>query len=164
MCSSDLEPAVRMALLLRPLGPAGAEVLARLRFDRRTVERAAELLQWRDAPLEASPASARRWLARLGTEGLARLLDAESVQARAAGDAARWARCQALRQAAAAQAGACTSLRDLAVRGGDLLALGIPPGRAVGEALSALLAEVVDGSLENERGALLARAAKWIGN
>ena len=49
---------------------------------------------------------------------------------------------------------ACFSLRQLAVRGGDLLALGLS-GPAVGEALDWLLGQVVDGALPNEREALL---------
>ena len=49
---------------------------------------------------------------------------------------------------------ACFSLRDLAVNGGDLLALGLR-GPAVGEALNALLEQVLDGTLPNEREALL---------
>ena len=49
---------------------------------------------------------------------------------------------------------ACFSLRDLAVNGGDLLALGLR-GPAVGHTLNALLEQVLDGTLPNEREALL---------
>ena len=49
---------------------------------------------------------------------------------------------------------ACFSLKQLAVKGGDLLALGLA-GPAVGETLEALLERVIDGALPNERGALL---------
>lgn len=160
--SSLTDPAAQMALLLRPLGPAAEAVLTRLRFDRKTVDRAAALLRWHDAPLEATLASARRWLARLGRADLERFLDAESSQALAVGDNARALQCQNLRRAAADQSDACTSLRALAVNGSDLLALGVPPGKAVGAALSALLSEVVDGTLENAREALLSRALTWV--
>ena len=49
---------------------------------------------------------------------------------------------------------ACFSLRQLAVRGGDLLALGLG-GPAVGAALETLLEKVVDGALPNDRTVLL---------
>ena len=49
---------------------------------------------------------------------------------------------------------ACVSLKRLAVKGGDLLALGLS-GPAVGQALEELLGKVMDGALPNEREALL---------
>ena len=53
---------------------------------------------------------------------------------------------------------ACVMLRDLAVNGTDLMALGYREGRAVGAALERLLNEVIDGQLPNEREKLLQRA------
>lgn len=52
----------------------------------------------------------------------------------------------------------CFSLKDLAVGGGDLLALGLPAGPGLGALLDSLLYRVLDGLLPNERGALLAAA------
>ena len=49
---------------------------------------------------------------------------------------------------------ACFSLKQLAVNGNDLKALGLR-GPAVGRTLEALLNKVVDGELPNEREALL---------
>ena len=49
---------------------------------------------------------------------------------------------------------ACFSLRQLAVNGNDLKALGLR-GPAVGRTLETLLNRVVDGELPNERAALL---------
>lgn len=49
---------------------------------------------------------------------------------------------------------ACFSLKQLAVKGGDLLALGLS-GPDVGKALEELLEKVVDGDLPNDRTALL---------
>ena len=50
---------------------------------------------------------------------------------------------------------ACLSLRDLAVKGQDLMSLGIPAGKLLGELLSFLLDQVVDGNLPNEKAVLL---------
>ena len=49
----------------------------------------------------------------------------------------------------------CFSLAQLAVNGDDLLAIGIPRGRAVGLLLQRLLDAVVDGTVSNERDALV---------
>lgn len=51
----------------------------------------------------------------------------------------------------------CLSLKQLAVNGDDIKALGIS-GRQVGAVLQRLLDETVDGQTENERSALLSRA------
>ena len=56
-------------------------------------------------------------------------------------------------------ADACFSLKDLAVKGNDLLALGLR-GRAVGAALQACLDAVIDEVVPNDRAALLAYAAE----
>jgi tRNA nucleotidyltransferase/poly(A) polymerase len=47
------------------------------------------------------------------------------------------------------------SLKDLAVSGSDLLAAGVPPGKAIGMVLRELLEAVLDDPAENERGHLL---------
>lgn len=54
----------------------------------------------------------------------------------------------------------CLHVKDLAVSGNDLLALGLKPGAAVGETLSRLLDLVLDEEAPNEKGALLAAARK----
>lgn len=52
------------------------------------------------------------------------------------------------------QENSCLSLRDLAVKGNDLMALGFT-GKAIGQALHVLLEQVVDEQLPNEKEALL---------
>ena len=54
--------------------------------------------------------------------------------------------------------GRCLTVGDLAVGGGDLLALGMAPGPGVGRVLRTLLEEVWDEKLPNGREALLRRA------
>lgn len=49
----------------------------------------------------------------------------------------------------------CFSLRDLAVKGADLIEKGIEPGPKMGTVLDALLEEVIDEKLPNEKEALL---------
>ena len=50
----------------------------------------------------------------------------------------------------------CFSLRDLAVKGDDLIALGYPKGPQIGEALNRLFESVFNGEVPNEKGQLLA--------
>ena len=58
--------------------------------------------------------------------------------------------------------GECLSLKELAVNGADLTALGAH-GKQIGAVLSALLTEVTEGRLPNERGALLSAAENAVG-
>ena len=57
---------------------------------------------------------------------------------------------------------ACLNLRDLAVKGGDLIALGFAPGPALGRALHALLEAVMDERVENRREPLLEEARRLL--
>lgn len=50
---------------------------------------------------------------------------------------------------------ACLRVKDLAVSGSDLIALGYRPGKALGDCLNRLLAAVLEEQLPNEREALL---------
>ena len=50
--------------------------------------------------------------------------------------------------------GSCLSLKDLAVKGNDLMALGFT-GKAIGQTLNALLEQVLDEHVPNEKAALL---------
>ena len=52
----------------------------------------------------------------------------------------------------------CFSLKDLQVNGHDLMALGLYPGKKLGDTLQALLEEVLEGRCPNQREELLKRA------
>jgi len=58
--------------------------------------------------------------------------------------------------------GECLSLSTLAIDGNDLLALGFSEGKAVGSTLKKLLSLVLDGSLPNEKDALLAESRRML--
>lgn len=133
-------------------------ILTRLRFD--SVRRSAivRLVQAHDQPLVPEERAVKRLLNRFGPDLTLELLALH--RADTAGQAAlcqdRRAVCdraEALARALIAQQ-ACFSLRDLAVNGRDMLALGLQ-GREVGTALSRCLDAVMDGTVPNERAALL---------
>lgn len=138
-------------------------ILTRLRFPRRTRERVLTLVRYHDAVLEESPQRVRRWLNKLGPEVFFDLL---AIQG---GDAAAQApayctrldhlrRLETLARQVLDQA-PCLTVRDLAVGGEDLLALGYR-GPAIGRALRALLDQVLSETVSNEKNALLQRLAQ----
>ncbi len=136
-----------------------AEVaLRRLKADNHTRSTVVKLVELHDTPLPLSQKGVRRRLAQYGEEMLRQLLWVKRGDALAHAPAYRdrvrfldqWEAL--LDQVLAAQD--CFSLKQLAVKGGDLTELGLR-GPAVGEALRTLLERVVDGVLPNEREALL---------
>ena len=135
-------------------------MLVRLRAGNALREEVTELIRRHDTPLPGCPeATLRRLLRRLGEERLRRLIALQRADNLAQAPAYRAERGAGLdevlrRLDAILREDACFSLRQLAVNGRDLLALGFR-GPAIGTALDHLLNEVVEGRLPNEREALL---------
>ncbi len=135
------------------------EILGRLRLDNASRQQVVTLIKTHDLPLSPPERTVRRALSRLGTETFFRLLELKRADILGLGfeNTDR----QAILDAAEAEgkrlleAKACFSLRELAVKGDDLLALGVPEGREVGSALSGMLGAVLDGLVPNEKSALL---------
>ena len=142
-------------------GRMAREILLRLRAPASLTEGAAALVAVHDAPLPAADADILRLLHRRGAVFLRRLCQLKLADLAAhAQNAAVTARWQEVTQFAARMetlaADGCYRLDRLAVNGGDVLAAGLRPGPAVGQALDILLNAVMDGTLPNERTALLA--------
>ena len=57
---------------------------------------------------------------------------------------------------------ACLGLRDLAINGRDLLAMGYAPGKPLGSCLESLLEQVLSGLLPNEHSSLCAAAQVYL--
>lgn len=138
--------------------PLAQAALERLRVDNRSKQTILTLVERHDCELPLSERSVRRNLARYGEETLRLLLEVKRADNLAQAEAYRdrqtlirqW---EDLLELVLAQ-GACFSLKQLAVKGGDLTDLGLR-GPAVGRALETLLELVIDEKLPNERGMLL---------
>ena len=148
----------------------GAELadgmLRRLRFDRPTREGVVGLVALHGVELAPTERAVRRWLNRLGPDGLFRLLALKRADIEGLGrdDIAeeRLEQLERLRVMAedVLRQGKCFSQRDLSIRGEDVLAAGIPEGPEVGEILREMLELVMAGELPNERETLLAYLSK----
>ena len=110
--------------------------------------------------LEVSKPAIRRWISRLGMQTMQQLMILQEADTGGKGteDPAEnpyFSGIQAMiRQIE--EENACLTLKDLAVNGHDLMALGLQ-GRAIGETLNKLLASVLEEELPNEKAALLRR-------
>ncbi len=135
------------------------QAMKRLRFDNATSERVKTLVEIHDNEYRAEPRSVKRLMRLLSDEDILRLMEIKRCD--------RLAHAPAFCELSSAleeiprvmrelrEADACLALKDLAVKGDDLMALGIPKGKEIGRILNLLLEQVLDGDLENEKEALL---------
>ncbi len=136
-------------------------MLRRLKCPTEFRERAVRLVLWHDRDIPRTDKGLRRALLALGEPDLRRLLALKRADNLAQAPEF-WDRQKEIDLGEAIlnrllEEGACFSLKQLEIRGSDLLDLGLS-GPAVGRTLNALLEAVVDGELENRRDTLLARA------
>lgn len=134
------------------------DILRRLRLPRRLEEETLTLIRYHDSVIEEAPQRIARWLNRLGPEGFFALLDIQRGDAAGQGPAfrgrlARADRIEAMARDLLAQK-PCLTLKELAVNGRDLTALGLR-GPEVGWALARLLDQVIEGRLPNDPAPLL---------
>lgn len=185
------EPVLRWTMLLHDLGkppcfsPEGAGhrghflghgrvsaemadvICERLRFPRAQTRAIHELIARHDTAIGGTRADVRRLLNEIGVTQAKRLV--KVYIADIAAQSPDWAepRLSNMKRLgreidAIIADGDCFTTGGLAVGGGELIALGIPPGPAVGAALRALLEHVMDDPAANERETLLALAREFL--
>lgn len=139
-------------------------VMKELKTDSAFAERVCALVKYHDMTIENRVPLLKRYLNRFGAELLLEL-----IQVHIADDTAKAAefreRIQEYRKAAETvheilKEEQCFRIRDLAVDGNDLLALGLR-GKAVGDTLRHLLDGVIDEKYENRKKALLEAAKSY---
>ncbi|MBQ3940322.1 MAG: HD domain-containing protein [Oscillospiraceae bacterium] len=139
-------------------------VLKSLKTDRKTYDRVLLLVRLHDMVWNGTEKQLKRTVRKIGADAARELLllhrgdvCAQAAVHRAERTAEADRILLMLDELLAQQAP--MTLRDLAVNGGDLLALGYPQGAGIGKCLNLLLDRVLDGSLPNTREALLSAAA-----
>ncbi len=140
-------------------------IMDRLRFDNDTKKAVEELVLHHDATIPAKPKNVLKWLNRIGETRLMQLLPVKRADAAAQHPDKREAKLGDISRLEACiktviNQGLPYRLKDLAVTGDDLIAIGIPPGKQVGNLLQELLKRVMEGRLANEKHTLRAAAEK----
>jgi tRNA nucleotidyltransferase (CCA-adding enzyme) len=134
-------------------------ILQRLRYSKKVIRDVTLLVREHDLSLPDNEKILRRRLNRLGEENLHRLLKIREADtlAKSPEDQKKLRLLDKTKKVVQQILGEkqCFSLKDLAVKGDDLIAAGIPQGSLVGLLLSILLDAVIDGTCPNQRDALL---------
>jgi len=136
------------------------DILRRLKAPNTLRERVVFLIDKHMVLLTPERKTLRRQLSRWGAEALQQLIvlqRADFCSKGVMGDPPPFEAIEAL-LSQLLEENACLTLKDLAVNGHDLIALGIR-GKEVGQTLNMLLAQVLDEAIPNQREALL-KAAK----
>ena len=135
-----------------------AEAMSRLKFDNDSRNRIELLVDWHDRVIPCTRRGLRRALNKLGADGAAQLIAVKRADNLAQAPAYR-DRQRELDRAEETIAelmaeDACFSLKQLAVNGRDMMALGLS-GPAIGQMLQQLLDQVLEEKLPNDRETLL---------
>ena len=143
------------------------QVLQHLRFDNKTQKDVTELVLYHDSVIEPTPKTVKRWLNKVGEEQLLRLLDIRmaDILAHAEGtQESRIERCIAVRKLmnSIVAEKQCFTIKDLIIGGIDVLDLGVPQGKLIGEILNHLLDKVISGELDNKKAVLIDEAKYYL--
>ncbi len=136
------------------------KVMRRLKFDNDTTDKVTKLVLYHDYDIAPTEAGVRRAINRMGEDIFAMIFTVRRADIAAQSDymreekLAKVAYIEKLYSEIMARRDAVT-LKDLAISGNDLIAEGMPPGRQIGETLSALLERVLDDPSLNKREILL---------
>ena len=164
---------LKFAALLHKSATSAKEVMHRLKFDNETTDMVARLVAAHDSRIELSGtkeeslAAMRHMMHRLGPDMMELLWELQRAQIVSGNpeaiqqELAHLGETKALHNEVAAR-NDCVSLKQLAVNGKDIIALGAKPGRQLGEILEQLLQKVLDAPELNEKDCLLSLAKQYI--
>lgn len=153
VAASGQSAELRAAILLRGRKISDAEAaLRRLKPDNKFVNNVVALIERCGGELPDTDGGIRRRLCECGADMFLRLLDMRRAYAIADADEFELCRIDSVMRAVqeTIDSGECFALKDLAIGGGDCIALGLK-GREIGRALNDALLAVMDGRLENNK-------------
>ena len=131
------------------------KVMDRLRFDNETKRNVLQLVEYHDSEFAPSKKTVRRFLNKIGEEQLRRLIEVRKADVNAH---SMQTRAPLLRKAEefneilneVIAEGDCFTVKDLHIDGNDIMNMGLTQGKEVGQILSWLLNEVIEGRLPNK--------------
>lgn len=135
-------------------------ILRRLKFDNDTIDKVSKIVLYHDQEIGLTDSGVRRAINRMGEDIFPMLFAVRYADIRAQSEYQREEKLQRLAYIKEIYDGIymrkeCLSLKDLAVSGSDLIALGIPAGKEIGILLKELLDLVLEEPERNTRSELL---------
>ena len=138
------------------------DILKRLRYDNDTIYKVTRLVEFHDYGKGVQPdlRLTRRAVNRIGEDIFPLLMPVYRADVLAQSEYKREEKLEAIDKweqlfAEIQEKSQCVSLKTLAVNGSDLIALGMKPGKEIGETLHALLDHVLDHPEDNNKETLI---------
>ncbi|MCH5260429.1 MAG: CCA tRNA nucleotidyltransferase [Lachnospiraceae bacterium] len=136
------------------------KILHRLRFDNDTINKVTKIVRYHDQEIGNTEGSVRRAINRIGEDIFPMLFAVRHADILAQSEYQREEKLKKLTYLEEIYDGICRrkeclSLKDLAVTGSDLIAIGVPAGRELGVLLNELLDIVLEEPTRNTREELL---------
>ena len=138
------------------------KILKRLKFDNDTIYKVRKLVRYHDVKPAPDSKSVRRSINRIGEDIFPLLFPVQYADIMAQSDYEREDKLKRLEEVKAIykqilERKECLSLKDLAVTGNDLIAMGMKPGSEIGETLKKLLDIVLENPESNNKEYLLSK-------
>ena len=135
------------------------KILRRLKFDNQTIKQVTTLVRWHDRRFasieEVNKKTVRRWVSQLTPELFTRLMEVQKADISAQSDYQRDKKEQVLQETKKLfeeiiEEKNCLSIKELKINGKDLMDMGVPQGKEIGQILSWLLDQVLEDPQLNE--------------
>ena len=141
------------------------QILHRLKFDNDTIRAVKRLVRFHDLRPALTKKSIRRSMVKMGLECFPQIFTVKRADALAQSTYMRAEKLEAIDRFEELYEEiladhACIQKKDLAINGKELLALGLPQGKQIGQVLDKLFAKVVEDPACNTKEILLAEARK----
>jgi tRNA nucleotidyltransferase (CCA-adding enzyme) len=143
------------------------ETMTRLHFDNKTIEDVVTLVSYHDATIDLNKHSIKRMLNKIGEELFFKLLDLQYADCSAQNLELSQEKIDLLPQIRELAQTIITEkepfgIKDLAINGNDMIALGYKPNKELGNALSTILELVIDDPTLNTKNQLQEIASKLL--
>lgn len=143
------------------------DILKRLKFDNDTIDKVQKYVRYHDYKPEPDARSVRRAISKIGEAYFPQVMELRRADTLAQSDYQRGEKLAQIDEvlrlyAQIMEKKQCISLKTLAITGNDLIALGVPKGRRIGEILNRLLDEVLQNPESNVHEYLIEKAKELL--
>lgn len=143
------------------------KILRRLKFDNDTITKVKKYVRFHDYPVEATSKSVRRAMNKIGKEYFPQILEIKYADTLAQSSYMKEEKLEHISKVESIykeiiEKEQCVCIKDLKISGNDLMKMGIPQGKIIGEILNSLLVEVIDDPEKNNVEWLKENATKYL--
>lgn len=143
------------------------DILKRLKFDNDTIAKVQKYIRYHDYKPEPNARAVRRAINKIGAEYFPQILEIRRADTMAQSDYQRSEKLALIDEinqlyTEIMEKNQCISLKTLEITGNDLIALGVPTGKRIGEILNQLLDEVLQNPENNTYENLIEKAKKLV--